>query len=80
MRYGRIRLLSSILLLTMLLSVFLTACHRTQSPSDETGQTPDETYQTPESEYTIPKEPGFNQITFYWSYPGEIKNADVWVW
>ncbi len=34
----------------------------------------------PEGEYTIPKEDGYNQITFYWTYPGVIENCDIWVW
>ena len=38
------------------------------------------TWQPPADEYTIPKEAGHNQITFYWSYPGEVENCDVWAW
>ncbi len=34
----------------------------------------------PDDEYTIPLEEGYNQITFYWTYPGVIENADIWVW
>ena len=37
-------------------------------------------YQMPEDEYRLPKEEGHNQITFYWTYPGTIENADIWVW
>ena len=33
-----------------------------------------------EEEFVLPKEEGYNQITFYWSYPGVIENCDVWVW
>ena len=33
----------------------------------------------PDDEYTIPLEEGYNQITFYWTYPGVIENADIWV-
>lgn len=31
-------------------------------------------------EYTLEKEEGFNQLTFYWSYPGVIEDSDVWIW
>ena len=37
-------------------------------------------YVMPEDEYRLPKEEGHNQITFYWTYPGVIENADIWVW
>ena len=47
-----------------------------QETEDETT----EGWRPPEGEYTIPKEDGYNQITFYWTYPGEIENCDVWVW
>lgn len=74
----------------MLMGVCLSACNKadetqqsgTQASSDTKG-TEKQTeggYVMPEDEYTIPKEDGHNQITFYWSYPGTIENADVWVW
>ena len=37
-------------------------------------------WQVPEGEYTIAKEPGHNQLTFYWSHPGVIENCDIWMW
>lgn len=61
------------LILAILMSLLLAACVQ--------GDTPPSTSQTPaETEYSLPKEEGYNQITFYFSYPKELKNADVWVW
>jgi hypothetical protein len=77
------RIISFLLVLVMLLSFGLTAC----TPSGEgggegegEGGSGDGGWQIPEGEYTIPKEPGHNQITFYWSHPGVIENCDIWAW
>ena len=81
MKHKGLRFISLALLVWMILSLILTACApEIPAPPDTEGE--EEIIQTdpPESEYTLPKEPGFNQITFYWAYSGEIKNADVWVW
>ncbi len=79
MKHKGLRFLSLALLVFMTLSILLTAC-APQAPISP--DTEGEILQTdpPASEYTVPKEPGHNQITFYWAYSGEIKNADVWVW
>jgi len=68
-----IRIISMILVLAMCFS--LAACTAPESP-----EKPTDGWRPPEGEYTIPKEEGYNQITFYWTYPGEIENCDVWVW
>ena len=46
----------------------------TEKPTEDDGgeEVPEDKWQIPEGEYTIPKEPGHNQITFYWSHPGVI--------
>ncbi|MBR5262051.1 MAG: type I pullulanase, partial [Oscillospiraceae bacterium] len=31
-------------------------------------------------EYTEPLQDGYNQITFYWAYPGTYENCDMWIW
>ena len=66
----------------MMLNLVLASCAPTPDPDPDPDPKPDtpDAWQPPEGEYTIPKEEGFNQITFYWSYPGVIENADVWVW
>jgi len=66
----------------MMLNLVLASCTPTPDPDPDPDPKPDtpDAWQPPEGEYTIPKEEGFNQITFYWSYPGVIENADVWVW
>ena len=80
------RILSLLLVAIMLLSLVLTSCHSDPSNNNVTNEsttespTDDGKWQIPEGEYTIPKEEGYNQITFYWSYPGVIENCDIWAW
>ena len=31
-------------------------------------------------EYTEPLVDGYNQVTFYWTYPGTYENCDIWIW
>ena len=79
MKHKGLRFISLALLVWMILSLILTACTpEIPAPPDTEGEVTET--DPPESEYTLPKEPGHNQITFYWAYSGEIKNADVWVW
>ncbi len=66
-----------LLVLVMCFSFVLTSCDNTP---DEPKEPPTEGWRPPADEYTIPMQEGYNQITFYWSYPGEIENCDVWVW
>ncbi|MBQ8716914.1 MAG: hypothetical protein IJY43_03580, partial [Clostridia bacterium] len=77
------RIISFLLVLVMLLSFGLTACTPAGEGGGEgegEGGSGDGGWQIPEGEYTIPKEPGHNQITFYWSHPGVIENCDIWAW
>ena len=87
MRTNYSRIVSMLLVLVMLLSLLLTSCHWIGSGSgggegSGTGEGGGEggDYVMPEDEYTLPKEEGYNQVTFYWSYPGVIENVDVWCW
>ena len=66
MKHKGLRFLSLALLVFMTLSILLTACAPQAPVSPDTEG---EILQTdpPESEYTVPKEPGHNQITFYWA-------------
>ena len=72
-----------IFMLVLSLVLFLTACNVEENTNpdkdDDNGSNPPG-YVMPEDEYRIPKEEGHNQITFYWTYPGVIENADIWVW
>ena len=72
-----------IFMLVLSLVLFLTACNvedNTNPDGDDGGGKNPPGYVMPEDEYRIPKEDGHNQITFYWTYPGVIENADIWVW
>ena len=66
-----------LLVLTFFTGLFLTSCKK---PDDGGGDKNPPEYVMPEDEYRLPKEEGHNQITFYWTYPGVIENADIWVW
>lgn len=66
-----------LLVLTFFTGLFLTSCKK---PDDGGGEKNPPEYVMPEDEYRLPKEEGHNQITFYWTYPGVIENADIWVW
>ena len=77
-----LRIISMLLVLVMCFSLILTSCGNSgNTPNDGPEDNPPvDGWRPPEDEYTIPKENGCNQITFYWTYPGEIENCDVWVW
>lgn len=53
------------LLLVMTMVISLTACGSRTGASDE---------------YTEPLMDGYNQVTFYWTYPGTYENCDMWIW
>ncbi len=85
------RAISWILLAVMLLSAALTACGapnsgaNTPAEGENTQNTQNtEDANTPQQgetgEYTEPLQDGYNQITFYWSYPGTYENCDMWIW
>ncbi len=80
MKHAR-RPLSLLLLLAMLFSLSFTAC------TPDTPQNPPPVSENPQptsgqsaEEYTEPLQDGYNQITFYWSYPGTYENCDMWIW
>jgi hypothetical protein len=77
-----LRLISMLLVIAMCLSLGLSSCNKPNTPEvpDDGGSTGGGGWRPPEDEYTIPKEEGYNQITFYWTYPGLIENCDVWAW
>ena len=77
-----LRLISMLLVIAMCLSLGLSSCNNpgNQEVPDDGGSTGGGGWRPPEDEYTIPKEEGYNQITFYWTYPGLIENCDVWAW
>ena len=85
MKTKRNRIISLLLVLTMLVGLCLTSCrnNQTDNPDNEQGNNnPSDkpAYQMPADEYTIPKEAGHNQLTFYWSHPGVIEDCDIWCW
>ena len=80
-----LKLTSLLLVLVLCLSLALTSCgdlfgNIFGSDTPGTGEPPVEGWRPPADEYTIPKQEGYNQITFYWTYPGETENCDIWVW
>ncbi|MEE1327827.1 MAG: type I pullulanase [Oscillospiraceae bacterium] len=80
-----LRLLSLMLALIMSFSVMLTACGNQSAPETtpteaETQPTETEPTVAPTEEYTEPLVDGYNQVTFYWSYPGTYENCDMWIW
>jgi hypothetical protein len=80
-----LRLLSLMLALIMSFSVMLTACGPQSEPETtpteaETQPTETEPTVAPTEEYTEPLVDGYNQVTFYWSYPGTYENCDMWIW
>ena len=65
-----ISLILSLVLLTM------AAC----APAQTGDPTESATAAPADDEYTLPMEDGCNQVTFYWSYPEKVDNADMWIW
>ena len=79
-----------LLILALVLCMTFVACDPTDPTTPPTGDGSGDGigdggddipgWQVPEGEYTIAKEPGHNQLTFYWSHPGVIENCDIWMW
>ncbi len=76
----------------MICGMFFTACTTNENNSSMTDSSesskPDASseeavssgYEMPDDEYVLPKEEGHNQLTFYWTSPNAVENADVWIW
>ena len=55
------------------------ALEKAAEPAAE--EEPGEAAESGEAEYTLAPQEGCNQLTLYWSYPGEdYEKCDVWVW
>ena len=79
-------------LMVVLCAMVLTACTQNQpqnQPAEEENtpaqeepatQTPETPAEEPQEEYTEPLQDGYNQVTFYWSYPGTYEKCDMWIW
>lgn len=77
----------SILLSFVMIFVFAVSCSKgnsspnsTSTPTGNLVPTPTPTASVPSKEYTLEKEPGHNQLTFYWNYKGDYSNCDIWLW
>ena len=89
-----VRLLCLLLALVMLAGLCFTACGQKAEIENPTDPEPSGDLQEqptdpsepappvdqPKEEYTLPLEDGYNQITFYWTYPGTYENCDMWIW
>ena len=53
---------------------------QTQPPTTAPVVTEPPATEPPAAEYTEPLVDGYNQVTFYWSYPGTYENCDMWIW
>ena len=60
--------------LLLLAALLLPACAPAQQQPTEAPTEPKPT------EYTEPLQDGYNQVTFYWTYPGTYENCDIWIW
>ena len=63
--------------MVLLLSMAACAPQQTGDPTESGTEAGDA---APNEEYTLPMEEGYNQLTFYWAYPEEVDNADMWIW
>ena len=78
-----LRPLSLILVLVLMLGLFLPACSQNTPNGTTTNTPPTTTNKAPFTgeEYKEPLQDGYNQVTFYWSYPGNnYENCDMWIW
>ena len=78
-----LRMGSLLLVMAMLLS--FAACGKESVPEQPTTQAPTQApteapTEPAVEEYTEPVPEGYNQVTFYWSYPGTYENCDMWIW
>lgn len=83
-----LRATSLLLMLALLFSMALTACAPTAGPTpssesptqSETPPPAEDTAEPLPAEYFEPLQDGYNQVTFYWSYPGTYEACDMWIW
>ncbi len=80
MKKWTVRVLALVLALCLCLGGCAPAAPDGSSGGDTQSSTPSGGHVVPEGEYTLDKQEGYNQITFYWTYPGVIENCDIWVW
>ena len=77
----------AILLSLLLLAGLFAGCEKPETPAT-TGNTPAQTDAPPATgntpateEYSLEREPGTNQITFYWKNDGiDLSKCDMWIW
>ena len=85
------RMKSLISLLLVIAILFCFAGCMTEAPPDQTAVNSPTAQITTEpsagdttapaaGEYTEPLQDGYNQVTFYWTYPGTYENCDIWIW
>ena len=89
------RVVSLILLAALLFTMVLSACSnpgvetpppsespiQSEPPAPTEPQPSEEPTPTPApEEYFEPLQDGYNQITFYWTYPGTYEKCDMWIW
>lgn len=74
------RSLALLLALFLCLGTVFCACgtQGTPPPADTESKETEPVFSG--EEYTLPLQDGYNQITFYFSYPEPLKNADIWSW
>ncbi len=77
------RTISAILVLLTLFSLGIAGCAPASEPEIPAASPEPTPVPTPEpvaEEYTEPIPEGHNQLTFYWTYPGDYENCDMWIW
>ena len=66
--------LQKLICLLLMAALLLPACAPAQQ---QPTQAPTEPAPT---EYSEPLQDGYNQVTFYWTYPGTYEKCDMWIW
>jgi len=90
-----LRVVALILTAALLLSMALTACSVNDAPETPPSESPvqseppvqsesqppvEESPEPAPEEYFEPLQDGYNQVTFYWTYPGTYEKCDMWIW
>ncbi|MBQ8733156.1 MAG: hypothetical protein IJY76_01495, partial [Anaerotignum sp.] len=78
----KMRLISMLLVIAMLFA--FSGCAGEAAPEQNAASSEEPSVEAATEpaaeEYTEPLMDGYNQITFYWSYPGTYENCDMWIW